>query len=204
MDDKATRQLDRLLADGGVSGPEADAILDRVLATVAREEPRRSSRVIYWVGAGLAAAAAAFVVLSPRALPAGELTARGTGAAGPTLQVSCSAGELGACPLAATLVFSIAGDQSTGFLSAYAEPSAEGGERVWYFSQESESPSLADVEDGTRVFGRGVKLSGTHRPGQYRVRAFVSTRPLGQSEMLAGPPQRVLLSRADIDLRVTE
>jgi hypothetical protein len=204
MDNQTTRQLDRLLADGGVSGPEADAILDRVLATVARSEPRRSRRPVYWAAAGVAAiAAGALLMIVPAAPPAGGFVARGITSSAPTLRVSCSAGELGSCPLTATLVFALAGDQAAGFLSAYAEP-IEGGERIWYFSRESESPSLSDAKDGTRVFGRGVKLSGTHRPGHYRVRALVSTRPLSQHEILAGPPENVLRSRTELDLSVTE
>ena len=38
MDQQTANKLDRLLAEDGLSGPEADAIFDRVYATVAREE----------------------------------------------------------------------------------------------------------------------------------------------------------------------
>ena len=101
------------------------------------------------------------------------------------LSVICSDGELTACPQTATLVFTVSGDQVSGFLSAYAEPLGPEAERVWYFSKESGSLELDVPADGTRVFQRAVRISPTHPPGRYRVHAFLADRPLGHDEMLA-------------------
>ena len=125
MDEKTARDMDRLLAGGKLSGPEADAILDRIHATLAREEKRSSPvrAIRYWAGAALAAAAAVLLVVY---LPRGPVEQGGheyeEGELGPKLAVRCSPGTLEACPKSSSLVFTLSGKRAGGFLSACAEP----------------------------------------------------------------------------------
>lgn len=188
MDDQTANKLDRLLAGDGISGPEADAIFTRVVAEVEREEGTRSWTRVLWGGAaalGLAAAAA-LIAVRPDPAPAG-FAARGGAETGPRLEVICADGSLAACPISSRLIFAVSGDATTGFLSAYAEPLEPGAERVWYFARESQSPELAGVANGTRVFEQAVQLVGSHQRGRYRVHAFLADAALGQDEMLANP-----------------
>jgi hypothetical protein len=188
MDDKTRNHLDRLLADGELSGPEAQAIFERVYADVEREErPRHSARRALWLG-GYAAIACFVTVVAMRSSSEQRqgLTARGQGAAAPILEMSCSGGTLGTCPASSNLVFLVSGDSSAGYLSAYAEPLDPDLDRVWYFSQETGSPELGAAE-GTQVFERGVRLRGSHRAGRYRVHAFVADWPLTRAQMLGEP-----------------
>jgi hypothetical protein len=206
MDEKNKNQLDRLLADGELGGPEADAIFDRVYAAVASAERARWPARSWLLGGGLSAAAAVLLMLVwPGRHPAGELTARGSDRYAPTLEATCSEGSLAACPISAKLVFVVSGDGAGGFLSAYAEPLDAGAERVWYFSREANSPELKRSGNGTRVFDRAVKLAGSHRPGRYRVHAFLAKRPLTHAEMLAsGAGVRILTSiHSDVTIKAS-
>jgi hypothetical protein len=204
MDQKTTHQLDRLLADGELSGPEADAIFDRVYASVARDERVRWPLRAVLLGGGLSAAAALLVMLArPVGDPVGELTARGSVAFAPTLEATCTDGTLSACPISAKLVFVVSGDAPSGFLSAYAEPLDAGAERVWYFSREANTPEVMLADQGTHVFDRAVMLSGSHQPGRYRVHAFLAARPLAREEMLAEPRSADLLASIQFDVTIT-
>src|SRR6185295_17662665 len=94
------RQLDSLLAEGKLSGPESDRILEDVLQRTAR-----GARWRLWLplsaGLGLASAGAALLLLNPfgGGAPSG-FTARGGGDRAPAadLQVACLGGSLSACP----------------------------------------------------------------------------------------------------------
>lgn len=203
MDQKTKNQLDRLLADGELSRPEAEAIFDRVHAEVVREDRVRPLRAVVWGGAVAAAAVLLLLLIRPSEDGGGELSARGSAAFAPTLEVTCSDGTLSACPLSAKLVFLVSGSAQHGFLSAYAEPLDTGAERVWYFSHEAGSPQLTPASDGTHVFDRAVTIAGSHRPGRYRVRAFLAERPLAREEMLADGPLTRILSEIQSDVTVT-
>jgi hypothetical protein len=202
MDPKTANQLDRLLADGELSGPEADAIFDRVYANVAAaERPGTSRRATYaalWFGAGAAACIASLVTFRSPGPESTALTARGTNDGAPVLAVRCADGTLGACPKSSRLFFSVAGDRTSGFLSAYAEPLDMPGERIWYFSSETLSPQPVGAVDGTRVFDHAVNLGGTHRPGRYRIHAFLAPRPLSHTEMLESAGSQALRMQAEV------
>jgi hypothetical protein len=205
MDAKNANELDRLLADGELSGPEADAIFDRVYEQVARTERVVRPKRVAFVIAGCAAAAAVLLQLRTTLDGPDEFAARG-GSAATVLEAICSEGSLDACPTTAKLAFLAAGDGTTGFLSAYAEPldPSAGAERVWYFSRETESPQLTAGADGTRVFERAVRLTGTHRTGRYRVHAFLADHPLGRDDMLGAVSRKGVLASVQIDLTVVE
>jgi hypothetical protein len=213
MDQKTANQLDRMLADGELSGPEADAIFDRVYREVARQDAsqRPWQRAPRWLWGGIAAAAGVTAVIAV-GLPGGgtrpsadhgEFTARGSASGAIRIDVMCSEGDLAACPTSAKLVFLVAGDEAGGFLSAYAEPLESGAERVWYFSRASDSPRVAPSSVGTRAFDRGVLLQGTHRPGRYRVHAFLADHPLEEREMRGGSPSG-LRARTVVEFEVVE
>jgi hypothetical protein len=201
MDEKTSHELDALLADGKVSGPEADAIFDRVYATVARDERRwaRWRPVLYPVGA---VAACAAVALAWSTGPSGELTARGAETIAPVLEVTCAAGSLAACPHSSKLVFVVSGEGVHGALSAYAEPLDGQGERILYFTREAGAPALT-AGDGTRVFHRAVMLAGTHRAGRYRIHAVLTDRPLDRNELLQGPPEESIKASLSTEISVT-
>jgi hypothetical protein len=203
MDDKTANELDRLLAGGGMSGAEADAIFDRVIASVESADRRRhvGPRVLWSTGI-LAAAAVALIAFSAHPARPPAFTARGASVAVPRLELICSGGTLEACPLSSKLIFAVAGDATTGFLSAYAEPLEPGTERVWYFSKSNQSPELPRIGEGTRVFERAVQIAGTHRPGRYRVHLFLSDVPLGQEQMLANT-DGLATARSEVELRVS-
>jgi hypothetical protein len=209
MDHQTANKLDRLLAGDAISGPEADAIFERVIAGVEREErAEHNDRRPHWRralwGTGLIAIAAAGVLVALRTTgPAtSELRVRGASGAGPgpRLQLICSGGRPDACPISSQLIFAVSGDATSGFLSAYAEPLEPGAERVWYFSRDGDSPVLDGVRDGTRVFERAVRLAGTHQTGRYRVHVFLSDVALTPAEMLAGTS--AVIARAQAELQI--
>lgn len=191
------RQIDSLLARGDLSGPESDRILEQVLARRARGSGWR--RVWIALGAGLSlAAAAAGVVLVGRGNgrpdgTSGQFAARGAAMNGAVadLQAACIGGSLTACPRGATLLFAVRGGSPGGHLSAWAEP-AGGGERVWYFSADGESPRLPGTEFGSQALSRGVQIGPEHATGAYAVHLLLSDRPLPQSALIGAHPPGVL------------
>jgi hypothetical protein len=141
-------------------------------------------------------------VIGPEISSPPAFTARGAaGTAPPKLELICSGGSVHACPISSKLIFVVAGDATSGFLSAYAEPLDAGAERVWYFSESGQSPELSGVTDGTRVFEQAVRLAGAHQPGRYRVHAFVARRALAEQEMLENASALIAAS-VEIDLRI--
>jgi hypothetical protein len=206
MDGKTKSELDRLLGGNQISGPEADAILERVLATVERDEHgrRRFAPNAFVVASGALAAAAAIllIVLRPDAAQNG-LRARGAAAPATQLEAVCADGTLAACPSSSKLIFIASGASADGYLSAYAEPDDAALGRIWYFTREAGSPQLA-VGDRTAVFEQAVLLTGTHTAGRYRVHAYLADRPLGRDELLAGPSAQVIRASMQAELAVVE
>lgn len=173
--------LDMMLAGGRLGGPAKERIGD-VLGD--RVTPQRApfftrARNLLMAGMVLAAGAAALVVLLPRTGVDG-FGAKGTGAEGPALEISCVGGSLAACPVGARLLFAVEGADS-GFLAAWADPVA-GGERVWYFSRDSQSPALAPIA-GTQISPKAILLGPEHAPGEYRVHVLVTGEPLSRAEL---------------------
>jgi hypothetical protein len=198
-DQLSDEEVDALLARGKVAGPARDAIWGRVLAGMPRQAASRRA----WIGRaavalGALAGAAALVTL---VVPAGldPFRAKGGGPAPVALDLACEGGTLAACPVGATLLFAVSGE-ADGFLGAFAEP-RRGGERVWYFSADGETPRVRTA-GGTTASRRAIRIGGEHAPGDYVVRILLSRAPLGRAAQLAGVPDKEVVARRDVQLRV--
>jgi hypothetical protein len=142
--------------------------------------------------------AVVLLVARPR-LDDGQWGAKGSGAqAAVALDARCS--EQAVCRAGSTIVFSAFGARGDGYLGAYAQPVA-GGERIWYFSAETDAPLVAASARSTQPAGRGVVVGAEHRPGVYQVHLFLSSAPLTQAVLLAGDDPRIL-ARAVVPLTV--
>jgi hypothetical protein len=103
---------------------------------------------------------------------------------------------LSACPVGSRLLFAVEG-AGTGYLAAYADP-ARGGERIWYFSRDSQSPALAPVA-GTQVAPKAILLGTEHPPGDYLVQVLVTSEPLSRAQLARSP---ATIARRQFSLRV--
>jgi hypothetical protein len=198
------RRIDALLAKGGLSGPESDRVLEEVLARRARRPLWR--RLWAQLVAGLTLATGTALILLGGSLTStriGTFVARGGGEApAADLEVTCVGGSLGACPRDASLMFAVSGKTPTGFLAAWAEP-VGGGERIWYFSADGETPQVESGESGTRAFTRGVRVGPEHITGSYRVHLVVSSRPLGKRELVQDRLSGIV-ARQEIELTIID
>jgi hypothetical protein len=195
------REIDALLARGGLAGPESDRILDEVLARRARRPWWRLGLTL-GAGLGLLATAAAGLVIGLRPGSSG-FTPRGAAISGPAVEVVCLGGSLAACPAGATLLFAVRGGSSDGYLAAWAEPARPGGERVWYFSADQESPRLVASAQAAQALSRGVRIGPEHAPGLYRLHVVLSASPLFKAALANGVPAGVL-AHEELTLTVTE
>jgi len=172
----ADEDLERLLAQGHLSGATYDRIEANVLERVAPEPRRRRSP---WLCAAVLPAAAALGGLSlflGRPAPSAEagFTPKGSATAlAGAVELACSAER--ACRVGDTLVFVVDTGVARGYLNASAQrvepPSAE---RIRLFpSARGESPRLA-AGAGTTVVPEGVRLNGAFGPGVYRIDIWFS------------------------------
>jgi hypothetical protein len=98
------------------------------------------------------------------------------------------------------LLFAVRGEQARGFLGAYARP-AGGGETIWYFSAEGESPAVAAQGPELQALSRGIRLGPEHQPGRYQVVVVLAeSAPGKQALQAAGGPGE--LTRRTFDLTV--
>ena len=192
MDEKTARHMDRLLAqEKRLSGPEADAILERVLAKVEREE-KRPRAIRAFTGVALAAAAAVLLVVYVPRAPDEPRHTEESGGLSP-LRVSCSPGTLSACPSSSALAFTLTDAHASGVLSAYAEPLGQGREPVFYFSKEDGSASL---DEGTR----SVRLTAAQGSGRYVIHVLLARRALSRQELLHGAAGVEVVAEASVEL----
>jgi hypothetical protein len=182
--------LDALLARGALSGPARDRILDDVLARVSPTPAQRRTKLLMFT---VLPAAAAFIAVIggvsklSGAKHADEFQARG-GVAAARVEAACTGGTMLACPQGSRLVFHASSEVGPGYLAAYAQP-IHGGERIWYFSAESESPRV-----GSGAVDRAVMLGAEHGAGRYKINVVVATRPLSRTEVLTGKASDIILS----------
>jgi hypothetical protein len=198
-------ELDSLLARGGIGAVRRDAILETVLARVEVERPSGSRRRWVFAVFGAAGAVAAFLLLvsqrstdTPAQLRAkGPATQPSTTA--PSADIDCLGATLDRCPSGSLVLVRVTGVR--GFVSAWAEP-AGGGERIWYFSADSFSPSVDAMSTTAVATTRAIKIGPEHRSGTYLVQVRVTERPMARDELLHLPANAVLAKGASL-LRVT-
>ena len=190
--------LQRLLSRGRLGGPARERVLDRVLDKVA---PARRKRRAWLVPLALAlGSGVALLVLVVRPRPEeGSWGARG-GAARSAVTLDARCADAAGCRPGATLIFSAFGAPAPGFLGAYAQP-AGGGERIWYFSAETEAPPVPVSAQATQPASRGIVIGPEHRPGPYQVHLFLCGTPLSQAVLLEGRDPRIL-ARAVVPLAI--
>jgi hypothetical protein len=188
-------ELDMMLAGGQLGGPAKDRIFDAVTNQVLPRRPFFSLRGAMAAGLLIAGAATA-LVLMPRTRDDGFSAKGAPGTGGPSVEISCAGGTLSACPVGSRLLFAVEG-AGTGYLAAYADP-ARGGERIWYFSRDSQSPALAPVA-GTQVAPKAILLGAEHTPGDYLVQVLVTAEPLSRAQLAQAPAP---IARRQFSLRV--
>jgi hypothetical protein len=188
--------LQRLLSRGRLGGPARERVLERVLDQVAPPRRRRRAWLIP-LGLALGSGVALLVLVArPRPDEGGWGVKGGPAGNAVTLEARCP----DACRPGATLMFSAFGAPGPGFLGAYAQP-AGGGERIWYFSAESEAPAVPASAQATQPAGRGIVIGPEHRPGPYQVHLFLCSAPLPQAVLLEGRDPRIL-ARAVVPLLI--
>ena len=192
------RELDRLLARGRLSGPDRD----RILSEVQRRTLRHTSPTKYLLIAGpLALAAGLAFLIRPSGLTP-SYAAKG-GATDAPVEVGCSDGELAACPRGSKLIFRFNALGRAAYLHAFAEPTGEPRQRVWYFpTSASAAPHVAPAVE-QQALAKGIVIGPEHGIGSYRVHVVLSTRPLGRDELLLATPPDVVSTQI-VDLTVVE
>jgi hypothetical protein len=175
-------ELDMMLAAGRLGGPARDRIFEAVAREVHPRRRRLGLRTLLSVGLVLGGVTAALVLI-PRTGDGGFSAKGGVGAGGASLEISCAGGALNACPVGARLLFAVQGAEG-GYLAAWADPT-QGGERIWYFSRDSQSPALTPVP-GTQVATKAILLGPEHAPGDYVVHVLVTGEPLSRAQLATG------------------
>jgi len=181
MDAQRQKELDRLLAGGGMSGPALERALDGALQQAAPRARSRWVRPALWLAPAAAALLGVWLVRSP-APDGGGFRAKGEALAlAPEVELVCGerTGNDLQCAHDAQLYFRVSGNAGAGYLSAVAEDAT--GQRVWFFPTAS-APSVP-LAGGPEphLAPRSIKLAGVPA-GQYRVSVWVSPRPLDREE----------------------
>jgi len=161
-----------------------------------------------WSVAGLgsvAVAAAALFLFAPRSsrLAVSPFRAKGTAtrpsAMQPFVEIECLGATLEACPTGSLLVVRVASVR--GFVSAWAEP-VGGGEKIWYFSAETQSPLIDAALASSVSTTRAVKIGPEHAASAYVVEIRVTERPMRRDDLVRIPASAALAS-GRVPLRVT-
>jgi hypothetical protein len=211
--DRSDEEIDTLLSEGRLSGPTKDRVFEGALRDAGigdggapRARASWRTRLAVTTGLTLATGVAA-MILVPRISRQDDAFRVKGAAAALELDVACvgaaGAGSLGACPQGATLVFSIRGDRPLGgYLAGYADPGS-GGERIWYFSADGDTPALpASVRDATLPFSKAIRIGPEHAPGEYRVSLFVTRAPLTKTALLSGTHAADIIATRNLTVRI--
>ena len=191
--------VDDLLAPGALCGHERDRVLGQVLSQVAPPPERfRLRRSLALASIGVAACAGVVIALRGKGRLEDPFASRGSVGAAAHLELVCSGGRLEACPHGSHLVFGVTGEARAGYLSAYAEPIADG-ERIWYFPNER-SATAPGVVPGQPV-ERVIEIGPEHPVGRYSVHVLITTRPLSRAESLH-PDEKSVLASQVVDFEV--
>jgi hypothetical protein len=122
--------------------------------------------------------------------PSRSFRAKGNADSPVAVELTCVDASADSCPVGSTLLFGMANMSSRAYLEAYAEHQGTG-ERVWYFSPETETPLLPPAA-GPQAATRGIRVGSEHTPGNYVVRVFLLQEPLPRAALLSGHPSGVL------------
>jgi len=186
-------KIDRLLARGNLAGPEYDRIFERVLARTETVTPVPARRWLAWglvPGAAVATGLAAWLLLvRPSGVGGKEPGAAGfatrglVGAGGGALEIGCTPSGSRVCRAGDTIMFQVNAAVISGYLGAYAERLDDPAhERIWYFTGAQANPVIVPAS-GTVVVPQGIRIGPEHRPGRYRVTAWIASRPLARAEL---------------------
>jgi len=182
--------LDALLAHGTLSGQTRERVLDGVLDRVSPSRQRRSAMVAAAILFQAAAAVAVWFggarALTKPGASSSAFEARGSASRTVGVDAVCSGGPMAACPRGSLLVFHGWPDTRPSYLAAFADPMG-GGQRVWYFSIENESPRL-----GPGAVDQAVLVGPEHAVGRYVIHVVVSTRPLSRTEAVTSSDEAVI------------
>lgn len=203
------KRLNELLSQGSLGGPDYDDILERVMDRVAASKPPRTRRGFVWVlvsGAALVPMAALWLVFGQRA--GNDFTAKGPATIGAAaIDIGCGASAERSCRIGDTLMFTVNAAIVSGHLGAYAERADDPTHtRIWYFGAPSAGASsgggpVIASGAGTVVVPQGVQIGPEHRPGIYRVTAWIASRPLTRPE-LDDARDELVRSRSQFELRI--
>lgn len=208
---RSDTELDELLAGRRLAGPTKDRIFEGALAAAGVGRQRRRPWRLHLslaTGLSLAAGAAGLMLVSRTSHREDPIRAKG-GETAIELEVACvgvPGASLAACPLGATLVFSVAGATEGGYLAGYAEHRSSR-ERVWYFSADGVSPAVAGAPGATgtnTVIKKAVRVGPEHALGEYRVELFVTAAPLDKRALRDSAPSQTIRARRELTVRVVQ
>jgi hypothetical protein len=191
-----SHDLDSLLSRGRLSGAQRERVLDAVLDRVA---PARRHWVPWMAAAAILCVLGGTTYLGAARSRQHEFTARG-GTSATRVEVVCLGGSLDACPRGSHLAFRATGPKGAGYLTAYAVPES-GGERIWYFSGDDESPIVTPSTTSAEPMDRVVVVGNEHGAGGFTVHILISERPLPRTDALDAAPGSVI-STQTIHMRV--
>jgi hypothetical protein len=193
--------VDQILSNGYLSGSQYDRIWRRIKSKSTNE---RKPRGAWFWGSSIALASAAGILFVALARPdLGIVTSKGAQLPGAgVIEISCSSERNGACRGGSTLMFTVDGATAAGFLGAYAQRTDDPTQtRLWYFPDASgRAPAVASGA-GMIVVPEGIKIGQEHRPGTYRVNAWIANRPLTRSEV-DHAPKGVIIARSMLTIEI--
>jgi hypothetical protein len=199
---KEDARLDQLLSRGSLSGPQYDEIFERVMERTGAAAPARRR---FWKWSCVAA-----VALAPAAVllwfhQSGDHGVRSKGPPGQAVaavDISCGPSVSRACRAGDVLMFTVNAAMASGYLGAFAERLDDPAhERIWYFSEATTGPPLVGPGTGTVVVPQGIRIGAEHRPGRYRVTAWIASQPLGRGQV-DDAASDVIRSRSTLDFEV--
>jgi hypothetical protein len=106
------------------------------------------------------------------------------------------------CRAGDVLMFTVNASVTYGYLGAFAERLDDPKhDRIWYFSEPTKEPPLVQPGPGTVVVPQGIRIGPEHRPGWYRVTAWIASQPLERGQVDSGGPD-LLRSRSTLDFEI--
>ena len=199
---KEDARLDQLLARGSLGGPQYDEIFERVIERTGARAPTRR-RIWRWSWVAVAALAPAIALLLVHRSGDEALRSKGPpGQANAAVDISCGPSAARACRAGDVLMFTVNAAVASGYLGAFAERLDDTHhERIWYFSEATTAPPLVRPATGTVVVPQGIRIGPEHRPGRYRVTAWIASQPLDGGQIDGAAPD-VIRSRSTLDFEV--